>query len=150
MCIMNQHSYFFADNFLAPSSSHFIHFTHLLSCSILLISIMLSKYEGGRITQYLEEIALRTHWIGFHSSFMLQIWECFANFHSRSAQSSSAQVFLELGFIRKSQSLIAYVPCKAKNVSIIFQGPVENTCAFLAQARCYRFDDLKNNVYNIM
>lgn len=60
--------------------------------------------------------------------------ECSANSHRRSAQTSLAQVFPGLEFVRKSNYLTAYNPFKAKTVSNIFQDRVENTCTFLAGA----------------
>lgn len=76
--------------------------------------------------------------------------KCSANFHSRSAQSSLAQGFLSLGFVQQCYCLTAYHPFKAKNVSNVFQDPIENTCVFPIEALCYIPDHLKINTNNTM
>lgn len=91
-------------------------------------------YEGRIVALYLKEIALRINWKDFHPSFIQQMVEFSANSHRRSEQTSLAQVFLALGFVRKSNYLTGYNPFKSKTVPNIFQDHVENTYTFLAGA----------------
>lgn len=130
---MNRHSYLYffcrQAKSLVPFFSHFIHFISNF-IAVWFLFLFSKCYKDRVVALYLKEIALRINWKDFHPSFIQQMLDCSVNSHRTSAQSSLAQVFPGLGFVRKSNS--AYNPFKAKTVSNIFQDRVENTCTFLA------------------